>query len=80
MDQQEKLTPAEVSLVDVYRDFPAFYQGLSAKDKVIFWLWLKTENVSLFTHLFSPLLGHDAAQEFKIVVPKGANCFTFVRA
>lgn len=77
--EEEICSEREITLVDIYRDFPAFYAGLSAKDKCIFWVWLKTENVSLFAHLFAPLLSESVTEEIKIVVPKGQNCFTFVR-
>ncbi len=78
-DGDGRLTEQEANLIDIYRDFPAYYSELSPKDKVIFWMWLHTANQSLFEHLFAGFLVHDGVQQLKIAVLEGANKFTLLR-
>ena len=70
----------DLELLDIYRDFNTYYEGLPAKEKVIFQLWLASANELLAAHLFDRFLVHDAVHSLKISVPTGANKFTFVRA
>lgn len=77
---EESCSLPELDLIDIYRDFESYYEGLPAKEKVVFQLWLATGNELFASHLFDRFLVHDAVHSLKIAVTPGANKFTFIRA
>jgi len=77
---EEVLSEAEATAVEVYRDLPAYYQDLPAREKVMFQLWLRGGgSLVLFEHLFGGLFAEQAVDRLEIAVPHGCNQFTFLR-
>jgi hypothetical protein len=75
-----QLNDDEIDIIDISRDFPAFYDNLDLKHKVIFQVWMRTADLSLAAHLFPGFASEPAAKPLKIATPSGCNCFAFVGA
>lgn len=64
----EVVSNSEIELIAIYRDFEAYYEGLSPLDKAIYDLWLATGSETLYLALFGRFFVHSIIAELDISI------------